>query len=79
MSTTHGVIFVPKGPWFTGDKHETRTCELVCSHDHAFIQAIHVAWKEVVPHVCPPHLSHLSYFPKFVNECWWINISEGKR
>ena len=53
------MIFIPKGPWFTGDKHETRTCELVGPHAHAFIQAIHVAWKEVVPHVCPPHLNHL--------------------
>ena len=62
-----------------GDKHETRTCEFVGPHAHAFIQAIHVAWKEVVPHVCPPRLNHLLYFPKDVHEHWWSNIGEGKQ
>ena len=36
-----------------GDEHETWACELVCPHAHAFIQAIHVTWYEVVLHVCP--------------------------
>ena len=31
-----------------GDEHEAWACELVGPHTHAFIQAIHVAWYEVV-------------------------------
>ena len=58
---------LPKG-WFTGDEHEPWACELVCPHAHAFIQAIHVAWYEVVLHVHPPRLNHLPYFPEFVDE-----------
>ena len=53
-----------------GDEHETWACELVGPHAHAFIQATHVAWYEVVLHVRPPHLNHLPYIPKFVNEGW---------
>ena len=52
------------------DEHETWACELVGPHAHAFIQAIHVASYEVVLHVHPPHLTHLPYFPKFVDEGW---------
>ena len=53
-----------------GDEHETWACELVGPHTHAFIQAIHVAWYEIVLRVHPPCLNHLPYFPKFVNEGW---------
>ena len=69
-AATNCVVFVAKGSWFTGDKHETWACELVGPHTHAFIQAIHVAWYEVVLHVHPPRLNHLPYFPKFVDEGW---------
>ena len=57
----HSVIFILKGPWLPGDKHETGTCELVGPHAHAFIQAIHVAWKKVVHHCqgCPPLINSL--------------------
>ena len=72
------MVFIAEGPWFTGDEHEPWACELVCLHAHAFIQAIHVAWYEVVLHVRPPHPNHLLYFPKFVDEGWGSNVGEGK-
>ena len=78
-AATNGVVFIAEGPWLTGDEHEPWACELVRPHAHAFIQAIHVAWYEVVLHVRPPRLNHLPYFPKFVDEGWGSTVGEGKR
>ena len=72
QAATNGVVFVAKGPRFMGDKHETWACELVGPHPHAFIQAIHVAWYEVVLHVHPPHLNHCH-----TSQNLWMKAGEG--
>ena len=78
-AATNGVVFIAEGRWFTGDEQEPWACEFVRPHAQAFIQAIHVAWYEVVLHVHPPCLNHLLYFPKFVDEGWGSTVGEGKR
>ena len=76
-ATAHWMIFIPKRPWLSGNKHETRACELVRPNRHQLIEAVHIPWHRALLHILPPCFQHLLDLPKFVDVIGRLSVSKG--